>query len=369
MAVLAPLLALLYSVPGLCRWLARPYYPLSALLATAFLLVRKVPPLCHGLPSQREDGNPCDFDWREVEILMFLSAIVMMKNRRSITVEQHIGNIFMFSKVANAILFFRLDIRMGLLYLTLCIGGCECKDSPWPQGAAVGQGGLRKRREGQVCLPQGSLSLDCPGLFQSRRSLVPDPSWAFRALGGQGRLRGAVVAVFLMTCKPPLYMGPEYIKYFSDKTIDEELDRDKRVTWIVEFFANWSSECQSFAPIFADLSLKYNCPGLHFGKVDVGRYTDVSTRYKVSTSPLTKQLPTLILFQGGTETMRRPQIDKKGRAVSWTFSEENVIREFNLNELYQKAKKQSKPREEGPEEPPGAQAAAGHPHEETKKDK
>lgn len=37
-------------------------------------------------------------------------------------VEQHIGNIFMFSKVANAILFFRLDIRMGLLYLTLCIG-------------------------------------------------------------------------------------------------------------------------------------------------------------------------------------------------------------------------------------------------------
>lgn len=28
----------------------------------------------------------------------------------------------MFSKVANAILFFRLDIRMGLLYLTLCIG-------------------------------------------------------------------------------------------------------------------------------------------------------------------------------------------------------------------------------------------------------
>ncbi|NWW07379.1 TMX2 protein, partial [Oreocharis arfaki] len=315
----APLVALLWGLPGLCRWLARPYYPLSALLAAAFLIVRKVPPLCRGLPSQREDGNPCDFDWREVEILMFLSAIVMMKNRRSITVEQHIGNIFMFSKVANAILFFRLDIRMGLLYLTLCI-------------------------------------------------------------------------VFLMTCKPPLYMGPEYIKYFSDKTIDvsisptlgvlggsahhtpkpvplwqEELERDKRVTWIVEFFANWSSECQSFAPIFADLSLKYNCSGLQFGKVDVGRYTDVSTRYKVSTSPLTKQLPTLILFQGGTEIMRRPQIDKKGRAVSWTFSEENVIREFNLNELYQKAKKQSKPREEGPEEPPAVPASAAQ--EETKKDK
>ncbi|XP_069713045.1 thioredoxin-related transmembrane protein 2 [Phaenicophaeus curvirostris] len=278
MAVLTAALALLYSVPGICRWLAHPYYSLSALLATAFLLVRKVPPLCRGLPTQREDGNPCDFDWREVEILMFLSAIVMMKNRRSITVDQHVGNIFMFSKVANVILFFRLDICMGLLYLTLCI-------------------------------------------------------------------------VFLVTCKPPLYMGPEYIKYFSDKTIDNELERDKQVTWIIEFFANWSSECQSFAPIFANLSLKYNCPGLHFGKVDVGRYTDVSTRYKVSTSPLTKQLPTLILFQGGTEKMRRPYINKKGHAVSWTFSEENVIREFNLNELYQRGKKQPKGQNEGSEEP------------------
>uniref|UniRef100_A0A3B5LVR0 Thioredoxin domain-containing protein n=1 Tax=Xiphophorus couchianus TaxID=32473 RepID=A0A3B5LVR0_9TELE len=239
---------------------------------------------------------------REVEILMFLSAIVMMKNRRAITVEQHVGNIFLFSKVANVILFFRLDIRMGLLYLTLCI-------------------------------------------------------------------------VFLMTCKPPLYMGPEYIKYFSDKTIDDELNKDSRVTWIVEFFANWSPECQSFASVYADLSLKYNCSGLKFGKVDIGRYGEVSKRYKVSTSPLSKQLPSLVLFQGGKEVMRRPQVDKKGRAVSWSFTEENIIREFNLNELYQKSKKLSRnkaeklspsqfppvPEEEEPEQP-GADA-------ESKKDK
>ncbi|XP_006013318.1 thioredoxin-related transmembrane protein 2 [Latimeria chalumnae] len=287
MALLTPLLAFLYHLPRLYRWLFQPYYLLSALLSLAFPLARKVPPLCAGLPSAREDGNSCDFDWREVEILMFLSAIVMMKNRRSITVEQHLGNIFMFSKVANVILFFRLDVRMGLLYLTLCI-------------------------------------------------------------------------VFLMTCKPPLYMGPEYIKYFNDKTIDEELERDKRVTWLVEFFANWSSECQSFAAVYADLSLKYNCSGLKFGKVDVGRYSEVEKRYKVSTSPLTKQLPTLILFQGGKEVMRRPQIDKKGRAVSWSFSEENIIREFNLNELYQKAVKMWKgeDKEEQQESDPAAEPAS-----------
>ncbi|MBN3299412.1 thioredoxin-related transmembrane protein 2-B [Amia ocellicauda] len=302
MALLTPLFAFLYHLPRVYRWLLKPYYVASVLLSVAFLLVRKTPGLCEHLASQREDGNSCDFDWREVEILMFLSAIVMMKNRRAITVEQHLGNIFLFSKVANVILFFRLDIRLGLLYLTLCI-------------------------------------------------------------------------VFLMTCKPPMYMGPEYIKYFSDKTIDEELQRDSRVTWIVEFFANWSPECQSFASVYADLSLKYNCAGLKFGKVDVGRYGEVSKKYKVSTSPLSKQLPSLVLFQDGRELMRRPQIDKKGRAVSWTFTEENIIREFNLNELYQKSKKLSKKKDEPsipalPEEDmTEAQAEEAEPDTETKKDK
>ncbi|KAK7166007.1 hypothetical protein R3I93_005942 [Phoxinus phoxinus] len=278
MALLTPLLAFLYHLPQVYKWLLKPYYIASLFMSGAFLLIRKTPGICEHLSTQREDGNSCDFDWREVEILMFLSAIVMMKNRRAITVEQHVGNIILFSKVANVILFFRLDIRLGLLYLTLCI-------------------------------------------------------------------------VFLMICKPPLYMGPEYIKYFNDKTIDEELEKDHRVTWIVEFFANWSPECQSFASVYADLSLKYNCAGLKFGKVDIGRYSEVSKKYRVSTSPLSKQLPSLVLFQGGKEVMRRPQVDKKGRAVSWTFTEENIIREFNLNELYQKFKKLGKTKGEKSERP------------------
>uniref|UniRef100_A0A3P8VG42 Thioredoxin-related transmembrane protein 2a n=1 Tax=Cynoglossus semilaevis TaxID=244447 RepID=A0A3P8VG42_CYNSE len=213
MGLITGVCAFLYHLPQIYKWLLKPYYIISFLMTV------------------REDGNSCDFDWRELEILMFLTAIVMMKNRR---------------------------------------------------------------------------------------------------------------ATFVMTCKPPLYMGPEYIKYFSDKTMDEELQSDSRVTWIVEFYANWSSDCQSFAPIFADLSLKYNCAGLRFGKVDVGRYGEVSQRYKVSTSPLSKQLPSLLLFQGGKEIMRRPMVDSKGRAVSWTFNEENIIREFNLNELFQKSKKLNK---------------------------
>uniref|UniRef100_A0A3Q3DBM6 Thioredoxin-related transmembrane protein 2a n=1 Tax=Hippocampus comes TaxID=109280 RepID=A0A3Q3DBM6_HIPCM len=233
MGLITGVCAFLYHLPQIYKWLLKPYYITSFFMTIAFLVVRKTPGLCEHLATQREDGNSCDFDWREVEILMFLSAIVMMKNRR---------------------------------------------------------------------------------------------------------------ATFVMTCKPPLYVGPEYIKYFSDKTIDEELQKDSRVTWIVEFYANWSSDCQSFAPVYADLSLKYNCAGLRFGKVDVGRYGEVSQRYKVSTSPLSKQLPSLVLFQGGQEIMRRPAVDSKGRAISWTFNEENIIREFDLNERFQKSKKLNKSR-------------------------
>uniref|UniRef100_A0AAQ5Z328 Thioredoxin domain-containing protein n=1 Tax=Amphiprion ocellaris TaxID=80972 RepID=A0AAQ5Z328_AMPOC len=270
MALLTPLFAFLYHLPQVYKWLLKPYYVASLFMSIAFLAVRKTPGVCDHLSTQREDGNSCDFDWREVEILMFLSAIVMMKNRRAITVEQHVGNIILFSKVANVILFFRLDIRMGLLYLTLCIG---------------------------------QFSLWSLNTLKFVLALIPNRNSVFAAC------------------------------------VQDELDRDSRVTWIVEFFANWSPECQSFASVYADLSLKYNCSGLKFGKVDIGRYGEISKKYKVSASPLSKQLPSLVLFQGGKEVMRRPQVDKKGRAVSWSFTEENIIREFNLNELYQKSKK------------------------------
>lgn len=44
--------------------------------------------------------------------------------------------------------------------------------------------------------------------------------------------------------------------HHHDLCLQDELERDSRVTWIVEFFANWSPECQSFASVYADLSLK-----------------------------------------------------------------------------------------------------------------
>lgn len=60
--------------------------------------------------------SPCS-DKRRFQFLNVLLFLCF-----SVTLEQHIGNLFLFSKVANVILFFRLDIRLGILYLTLCVG-------------------------------------------------------------------------------------------------------------------------------------------------------------------------------------------------------------------------------------------------------
>lgn len=63
MSLIRGLAYTLYSIPKIYKWFYRPYYLLSLLMTLAFPLVRSCPGLCDNLPSQREDGNSCAFDW------------------------------------------------------------------------------------------------------------------------------------------------------------------------------------------------------------------------------------------------------------------------------------------------------------------
>ena len=50
------------------------------------------------------------------------------------------------------------------------------------------------------------------------------------------------------------------------------------------------------------------------------------TRYKISTSSWSKQLPTAIVFENGTEVLRQPRIDFKGKVRGkFIFSEVYII--------------------------------------------
>ena len=85
----------------------------------------------------------------------------------------------------------------------------------------------------------------------------------------------------------------------------------------------------------------------------------MAEKHHINTSPLTRQLPTVILFQDGKETGRVPAI-LSGQVQKFTFKEEDIVNTFDLNSMYAELKKDKRFKEV-------AQPAATT--EETKKDK
>jgi len=137
----------------------------------------------------------------------------------------------------------------------------------------------------------------------------------------------------------PTYKGPEKIIYFRSNGLKEELElRADGLTWVVAFYAAWSPACINFAPVFSKISSAYNLPNLKFGKIDVGRYPEVGDEHHINTSPLTRQLPTVIMFQDGKETGRVPAI-LNGKVQKFLFKEEDIVNTFDLNNLYAECKK------------------------------
>lgn len=137
----------------------------------------------------------------------------------------------------------------------------------------------------------------------------------------------------------PTYAGPENVTYFRGaQGLIDELQRDKKSVWIVEFYTVWNPACVTFAPVFSQLSYEYSLDNLKFGKVDVGRYPDAGQKYHVSDSSLSKQLPTVILFQEGKEVLRRPNADSKGKLQKFVFSNENMKSAFDLDNLRKSCK-------------------------------
>lgn len=44
--------------------------------------------------------------------------------------------------------------------------------------------------------------------------------------------------------------------YFMGDDFEKELARDKKVKWLIEFYATWNPDCIEFAGVFSELSAK-----------------------------------------------------------------------------------------------------------------
>lgn len=249
--------------------LVKPYYWVNIVLSVSYILAKKIPGACSYLFTHTE--SECELDGRETEILFFLAIVVMLRTRKtgSVTMINYLTSSFIYTKIANLILWTYADYLYGLGF-------------------------------------------------------------------------GVIFVISALVLPEPTYTGNEKVTYFrSEFALDDELENDKSVVWIVAFYTVWNPACVNFAPVFSELSADYCLENLRFGKVDIGRFPTTGDKYHVSDSSLSRQLPTVILFKNGKEFLRRPGIDAKGKLQNFFFSKDNIIAAFNLNNMYKDCKENS----------------------------
>ena len=106
--------------------------------------------------------------------------------------------------------------------------------------------------------------------------------------------------------------------------------------WLVEVAAGWHTSSTLFAPMFAELSLRFSTEELSFGTIDVARRgnAEIAESFHIDTGARSKQLPSYILFEHGKEVQRLPPIDKKTKEViaeNTTVRKEGLIQYFALD--------------------------------------
>merc|ERR1712038_369426 len=119
----------------------------------------------------------------------------------------------------------------------------------------------------------------------------------------------------------------EHIVHFTDSTLEETLKADHKVVWVIEAFANWSNDCTEVAPVFSDLAFDYGHEFVRFGKIDVGKYDKWSKDNKINNGMMSKQLPSILVYEGGKISNRRPEV-RNGKLVKFSMSYENLEKEL-----------------------------------------
>lgn len=143
-----------------------------------------------------------------------------------------------------------------------------------------------------------------------------------------------VYAVLFFTLHPPEYEGPADVVHLNPMSFKRKIEdgEGESEAWLVYCYADWCSNCGYFAPMIADLSMRYGSDKLSFGKIDVGRYAEMAERLTIDTGAAsTAQLPSLILFKKGQEINRLPQFKSDGQVIKTVLDEKGIIAVFELD--------------------------------------
>ena len=83
---------------------------------------------------------------------------------------------------------------------------------------------------------------------------------------------------------------------FSDSNFDQEVTKSS-VPVLVDMWAAWCGPCRIIAPVVEELSGKYQGK-MKMGKLNVDDYPALAGQFRIM------NIPTLLLFKGGTEVDR-----------------------------------------------------------------
>jgi thiol-disulfide isomerase/thioredoxin len=107
--------------------LLKPYYWVNLLLSFSYLIAKRCPIVCSYVAEylfpQRDEK--CELDSRETEILFFLIIVVMIRTRKagSVTMINYMTSSFIYTKVANVILWFYADTLYGIVFCVIFVLG------------------------------------------------------------------------------------------------------------------------------------------------------------------------------------------------------------------------------------------------------
>ncbi|XP_022127371.1 thioredoxin-related transmembrane protein 2 homolog [Pieris rapae] len=101
------------------KQLLKPYYWLNIILSLSYVIAKRTYLTCEFLFPNAD----CELDSRETEILFFLIIVVMLRTRKagSVTMVNYLSSSFVYTKIANLILWFYADVRYGIPYGAILI--------------------------------------------------------------------------------------------------------------------------------------------------------------------------------------------------------------------------------------------------------
>lgn len=100
------------------------------------------------------------------------------------------------------------------------------------------------------------------------------------------------------------------------------------------FYSNYSYDCIYTEELFAELSIKYYCTNLVFGKMNVDTNENFVQKMGINLHGYNVTLPYMILFKNGKEIERLPGNDSKGKPKRMRYyKEKDIVDVFQLKNI------------------------------------